>query len=398
MPHLRHQSSESNGLSLSSQSTRSADHSSNYSHSTAPTEYSQPSPNVELDKMDGASSFETYASSMDDVESDVEDEYTHNYNFPEPTAIPATPRDFADLFPSPRTLTISHDDSTYDGNMNLSLYVPVETRYGKQDIGLFHLRIHDLAKREFSFRRYGRDSGREICHSVRMQDNPVHQRLFEARQSFSMSLVKPFTKHNNDSTSSGLKRRDSGYESMLSDFSDYSVKKGNLESRLTNTIQLEFSNYAHIDVVKRTTKKQKHYDFEYWGSDYSWHVTKKSQKGAEDFSYHLYKRGKDDALAHIAPRQKTPAEVREEVAKGGWIPNSAFWFTEAVEPDVGDVIISTGMIALVDDRIRSHFHSKHGPQPRIPNSNNASVNVEHASHRRLFNDVFHRSSRSNAVA
>ena len=86
-----------------------------------------------------------------------EDEYRSD-------AIPATPRDFAELFPSGRRLSIHHDDSTVDGNMNLRVDTLVETEWSdqKENLTLFHLKMNDLKSRDCSLRRYCRDSGREV--------------------------------------------------------------------------------------------------------------------------------------------------------------------------------------------------------------------------------------------
>lgn len=127
---------------------------------------------------------ESPRSSVDTYASTVESEQDVAANLPEyevpeyssqpyaPTAVAATPSDFSELFPSHRRLTVRHDDSTIDGNMNLRIDTEV-TMHGMHDISyicsilltqiaggrrcdmtLFHLRMHDLRDREFSLRRY----------------------------------------------------------------------------------------------------------------------------------------------------------------------------------------------------------------------------------------------------
>src|SRR5438045_7130949 len=77
-------------------------------------------------------------------------------------------------FPSSRRLLIQHDDSTLDGNMNLR--IETEHNGGKPPHQLFHLRMHDLKSRQFSFRRHCRESGREVCHCNRKLALPLVER------------------------------------------------------------------------------------------------------------------------------------------------------------------------------------------------------------------------------
>jgi hypothetical protein len=92
--------------------------------------------------------------------------------------VAASPKDFAELFPSARKLLIKHDDTTIDGNMNLRIDTSVKTTSGQlKDMTLFHLRMHDLKRREFSIRRYCRDSGREVCHSSRKPEQPPAKKV-----------------------------------------------------------------------------------------------------------------------------------------------------------------------------------------------------------------------------
>ena len=79
--------------------------------------------------------------------------YTHQVV--DPNVRPSTPQDFAKLFPSRERLSIRHDDFTPDGNMNLRVDTVVPGRR-RQTMQLFHLRMYDLGKRDFSLRRYCR--------------------------------------------------------------------------------------------------------------------------------------------------------------------------------------------------------------------------------------------------
>jgi len=103
-----------------------------------------------------------------------------------PCMRPSTPGSFARAFPSTRRLHIRHADSE-DGNMNLTVaaYLPASPLHQPErrsrdahspaltPLTLFHLRIFNLKGREFSLRRYGRDSGREICHTTRRYTRPA---------------------------------------------------------------------------------------------------------------------------------------------------------------------------------------------------------------------------------
>jgi hypothetical protein len=129
------------------------------------------------------------------------------------------------------------------------------------------------------------------------------------------------------STSAGLKRSDSGYESLhVGDGGNESRPKsaGYAKGRAlmpTNTIKLEFSNYAHIDVKRRGAKSSKRYGFEYWGHHYSWKRAVQKEDGHESITYYLVRADDEKhALAHISPVKLTSQQAHEETAKGGWVP------------------------------------------------------------------------------
>jgi hypothetical protein len=83
-------------------------------------------------------------------------------------ALPSNPRNFNQYFPSRDRLLIRHDDATLDGNMNLRIDSHYALPSGRtMPLTLFHMRMHDLKSRDFSLRRYCRESGREVCHSSR---------------------------------------------------------------------------------------------------------------------------------------------------------------------------------------------------------------------------------------
>lgn len=292
-------------------------------------------------------SVQTYASTIpsedEDFSNDDELEYEEplsedeEYEFdPVYDAVPTTPKDFSELFPSSRRLSIRHDDSTKDGNMNLRVDTLVEPRWGDKKLNctLFHLRMQDLRTREFSLRRYCRDSGREVCHSVRKYQTPASERRPALQKSFS-SAFATLARHT-DSRAAGvgsLKRSDSGYGSINEQYDDrptQSLGRGQtMSTRIpTNTIKLEFSNYAHVDLKRRGSGPTKRYQFEYWGHSYSWkrHVTREGI--FEEVSYHLMREDKPDPLAHIVPVPMTTSQADEERNKGGWVPPCSMWITD----------------------------------------------------------------------
>jgi len=287
----------------------------------------------------------------------------------------STPQDFADFFPSSKRLYIRHDDTTYDGNMNLR--VDTEDSHGrrKTNVQLFHLRMHDLKKREFSLRRYERSSGREVCHSSRKYTKPAPERRPAAlTRSVSNAFAtmrggKPDFKRTSSALSnhiqksaSAVKRQDSGYGSSNDDDEVDSFTSKSSVQIPTNTTKLEFSNYAQVDVKRRGAKSSKRYEFEYWGYAYTWkRVIEKDGQG-KAVSYHLFKGDGVPAVAHIVPEMRSPSQIRAEETAGGWVPPCSMWISDKsvleALTDVADIIIATGLISLVDDCIKRHFHSK----------------------------------------
>jgi len=168
-----------------------------------------------------------------------------------------------------------------------------------------------------------------------------------------------FSTHSSKSSRS-VRRQDSGYGSEEDEI-DLSSSKSSVQLP-TNTTKLEFSNYAHVEVKRRGAKSSKRYEFEYWGYAYTWkRVTEKDGQG-KAVSYHLFKNDGGPAVAHIVPEMRSSSEIQEEEAAGGWVPPCSMWISdrsvmEALS-DVADVIVATGLIALVDDCIKRRFHSK----------------------------------------
>jgi hypothetical protein len=357
-----------------------------------------------------------YASASEDLFDEPETYEERQYEVPEyeqeiieTTARPSTPQDFAALFPSQRRLYIRHDDTTEDGNMNLRVDTEVtEDRYRTQ-IQLFHLRMHDLKARQFSLRRYCRDSGREVCHSSRRYQKPASERP-GIQRSVSNALANIRSKPEFNRTNSGgslkynPKRQDSGYASNSEDededeFDSYMSPESKSRSSLpipTNTTKLEFSNYALVDVKRRGAKSHKRYEFEYWGSTYAWKRVSKDSAG-KSISFHLVKDDSGPAIAHIVPELRSRSQIRAEEDAGGWVPPCSMWISNervtSALTDVADVIVATGLIALVDDYIKRRFkpkpkHTRHISVPLTP----LKMDFEYVGPKALVEHVFRRRS------
>lgn len=346
----------------------------------------------------------TYASTIPSEE-DIGDE---EFAYPEPeyedepyvrTAVPSTPSEFADFFPSTRLLSIRHDD-TADGNMNLRVDTGVYTESGRKvDLTLFHLRMHDLKTREFSLRRYCRESGREVCNSRRRYTKPGQRSRPSIQRSMSNALasILPKAEHKERSPT-GLQRKDSGFGSIDSDEDDDASDEGSRAREAgriplpTNTTKLEFSNYSSLDVKRRGTSAAKRYAFEYWGSEYTWKRVVRRNGESEELSYHLYSSETSSPIAHIVSNPMSPSEAREEEEKGGWVPPSSMWISNEKilqrHTDVADVIVATGLIALVDDSIKRKWHRRDRFQFSLPLP--AKMNMEYIGPKRLIDEVFHR--------
>lgn len=292
------------------------------------------------------SSTETYASTVASEEELYEEPETYDpeYEVPEYEVVadtnlrPSNPHDFAEFFPSTRRMYIRHDDTTYDGNMNLR--VDTESRT-KGAVQLFHMRMQDLKKREFSLRRYERQSGREICHSARKYTKPAVERRPALTKSVSnafASIRKPEFKRTNSTfsqystkSSKSQRRQDSGYGSENEDteIENYaSDKKPKHIPIPTNTTKLEFSNYAQVEVKRRGAKSSKRYEFEYWGHTYTWKRLVEKDGEGKAVSYHLYKSEGGQAVAHIVPELRSPSQIRDEEQAGGWVPPCSLWISD----------------------------------------------------------------------
>lgn len=207
-------------------------------------------------------------------------------------AVPSSPAEFEQNFPSRQKLRIHHDDSTSDGNMNLRVDVLDCTA---RQLTLFHLRMHDLQARKFSLRRHGRDSGREICRSGRRVS------------------------------------RHSDSQALLGALRQFRLTKDHLplcDKKQPEAISLQFSNYAEVDVRCRDSEAKRRYQFEYWGMTYEWkrHIHRIGRHEVK--SFHLMNKTSAKSIAHITPDFLTAAEAQEERNRGGWVPACTLQITD----------------------------------------------------------------------
>jgi hypothetical protein len=272
----------------------------------------------------------------------------------DPNVRPSTPHDFSKLFPSMNRLSIRHDEFTPDGNMNLRVdtVVPGPRRGTMQ---LFHLRMYDLSKREFSLRRYCRDSGREVCNSkrkfVELAAPGLQRSVSSAFKSLGGSARQQFRRTQSTGSGGSLfshgssgKRPQSSYSSCDGDdeFAGYFDRSMTLDSyssggkakgktrtqrpEPSNTIKLEFSNYARVDVSRRGGKTSKRYEFEWWGHKYSW--KRVTEKHLNVVSFHLMRDGCATPVAHIVPETRSPNQVSVDEHAGGWVPPCHMWISD----------------------------------------------------------------------
>ncbi|KAJ5225477.1 hypothetical protein N7468_006702 [Penicillium chermesinum] len=250
-------------------------------------------------------------------------------------ALASTPSSFATLFPSSRRLLIRHDDTTLDGNMNLRVDTVVPRRAGyQQDVILFHLRMHDLFSRKFSLRRYCRDSGREICHSSRKEVSNSRRPMLR-RKSWSTVLAgfRHASSAHTPSPLAELKRHDSGFsvgrsQNRPDSPADFDEEDGEKDRPLEDTITMEFSNYAHVELRRRGPGSSKRYEYEYWSTKYQWRRDTRKEGDLREVSYYLVDTRSSKTIAHLMPEILTPLEAVEEESKGGWVPPCSLWISD----------------------------------------------------------------------
>jgi hypothetical protein len=410
--------SHRSGTSSSSSSSRS--YASDHSRSTAPTvdsdrplfsRHNTCPPNLSHhvnafsthEDPNPRASVETYASTIASTEDltpqtqyevPLEKEQIFSSN-----VIPTIPSEFAELFEAGRRIHIEHDDSTSDGNMNLCLDTEISVSGERRKMRLFHLRMRDLRDREFSLRRHCRDSGREVCKSYRKYSAAPETRKAPKRPALQRSLSSAISSlmGAKDKENANARRHEvaedssqapSAFRSLNSDSTDELGFQKAKPTVATNTIRLEFSNYALVEVHTSGAKSSKQYDFEYWGSQYYWKRQVRRDGHFKAISYHLINAISDQPIAHITPEPLTRRQAMEEEYKGGWVPPCSLFITDqkAFSTDLADVIVATGLLALVDDCITRRWHSKSSMELYIPTKNAA----DYITPKRLIDEIFNR--------
>ncbi|KAF5854997.1 hypothetical protein ETB97_010348 [Aspergillus alliaceus] len=393
----RQHSSRTGGSSSSTYSDAS-----DRSKSTAPTIYSERPTSKRREAMDPKDSVSTYASTNHDDEKpkkpryEVIDRGAETDFFPS-DAIPSNSSTFGKLFPSSRRLLIGHDDTTLDGNMNLRVHTLAPRRDGyQQPVILFHLRMYDLYTREFSFRRYCRNSEREVCHSERRRissGGPNKRPGFQRSLSNALAGLRPGSSGDHSTHSAKQKRRDLAPRSVKDEDEDLDVQESH-NPPLADAVMLEFSNYAHVEIKRRGAGMSKRYDFEYWCTRYQWKREHRKDGDLQEVAFHLIDLRTSKTIAHLIPEILTPMEAAEEQAKGGWVPPSSMWINEESVyekmPDVADMIVATGLMVLVDDSIRRRWHSRKHSQLMLPMRSSLTRSMEFMGSRRFLGEVFHR--------
>lgn len=167
------------------------------------------------------------------------------------------------------------------------------------------------------------------------------------------------------------------------------------QPRSTNTIKLEFSNYAQVFVKRMGISGAKRYEFQYWGIQYAWKRVAQKNGNDKRIAYHLLQSGSDAVLAYIVPGRLTASDLEEERRKGGWIPPCSMWMADdhliRSAKDVSDVVVASGLIALVDDSIRARFPEENARQLLIPVP---KISVEYVGPKRLLSEMFNKTDRS----
>ena len=280
----------------------------------------------------------------------------------QPDALATSPAEFGELFPSTRRMLIQHDDTTPDGNLNLRLDTELTVSKGhKVKLTLFHLRMYDLSERQFSLRRYQRQSGREVCNSKRKYLKPT------AKSSSShprrRSITSALTKLNLRTLKSKPRPKTPQQveeEQESDDDLDFLAAQADVKATIpTTSVSLEFSNYAQVE-LKRSRRGESKYDFEYWGDRFTWRRTVYRDETELVFSFELINLSSGICIAHITPDKLSQRQTRQEAAQGSWVPPCSMRLNEKdVSNDLGDVIVATGVIALVDDCIKRHWHEPH---------------------------------------
>ena len=242
---------------------------------------------------------------------------------------PASPTEFGQLFPSGRKMLVQHDNSYGDGAMNLrvDMHSSCYSR-SRERVTVFHMKINNIEKRETSLRRYCRDSGREVCSSTRVRPSTTR----ESRPKLIRSLTSAFSSLGSSSASTtppnanGADQDDNG--ATGGDGFQSLAESKSAEQPLNDSIMLDFSNYAHIELARKQKNGDIWHEYDYWGTKYRWKTIPSVRGYPDNCVYQLFCSASTKCVASIVPVPLTAAEMMEEQAKGSWIEPCSFWIED----------------------------------------------------------------------
>ncbi|KUJ19256.1 uncharacterized protein LY89DRAFT_487318 [Mollisia scopiformis] len=269
------------------------------------------------------------ATSFSECNGDSIQDYSAQGNLPNATGSTkpqaSNPSNFAKYFHSQRKLLVRHNDSVIDGDANIRVDTEIEEDGHLILLTLFHVKINDLRSRKLSVRRYERHSGREVCHTGRGRQLNEKSTSEQATWSDVLTASRAYSRSHRRRTSSvsSARSRASSLKSVpeesatVDDDDDQDDAAFSTESAPqgpANTIQLEFSNYAQVKLIRRG-KMMVRYEFEYWGSDYTWR-----RNLSDHNAFHLQKIEINNAIAGIVPETRTPDQIRDADKAGHLVP------------------------------------------------------------------------------
>jgi hypothetical protein len=304
--------------------------------------------------------------------------------------------------------------------------------------------MYDQRDRDFSVRRYGRDCGREVAHVKRKvaktpPPSPPLSMSIARRPALQRSVSRAFNtirgKPGNSDGGSNIKpvqRTDSGYKSasdpddndddddddddsnldQLHDqghdneaegdarkarrssrgsSSGSSFRRRSKSKAASNACTLEFSNYAHVDLQRRGGRASKKYEFSYWGKSYAWRRSLAAD--GEHVTFRLVNKATGNEVALIRPDSLTAEAAALDDAIGGVVPPCSMYIHDSpADPvnssncDVADVIVTTGLVALIDDCLKRKYKTTRTVELTLPTRK--TMGMEYVGPKRLLEEIF----------
>lgn len=287
-------------------------------------------------------------------------------------------RTFTNLFPSSGTIYIRHD-TIMNENMELQIFTSAhrEPENRTEYMSLFHLVMQDLPTRKFSLRKHCRD-GPEVCCSsmdpnlhkgfkmsdwtdrlplyslsnlsdkvLTMTENAITYRDHHGSSAASihsttieMSEIeqrqpRPQSARTSISSWVGRARSLSSHRSASGAESCDDTRGGKRTVVENKEIKLDFLNEEEIVLVRKGSKEDKQYIFEYGGTKYVWKriyiddLGKGSEANWFKHSFRLYySGGRKEKKQNEVLAQLRPAEEHEQYGyqdadwTGAWVPKA----------------------------------------------------------------------------